>query len=103
LILNPRNRTRYIKAYWPKQWAKLILVTVKKLWEKYKEEVVILTFTITPFSYGASLGSSELLELDEFDCIALSLYAVAWLASKDKYENYNSQELYDPGKARALA
>jgi hypothetical protein len=74
-----------------------------KLWEKYREEVVIPTLTITPFSYGASLGSSELLELDEFDRIALSLYAVARLASEDEYEDYNSQELYDPGKAGALA
>jgi hypothetical protein len=31
LILNPRNRTRYIKAYWPKRWAKPILAIVKKL------------------------------------------------------------------------
>jgi hypothetical protein len=54
-----------------------VLVTVKKLWEKYREEVVILTLTITPFSYGAFLGSSELLKLDEFNRIALSLHAVA--------------------------
>jgi hypothetical protein len=103
LILNPRNRTRYIEAHWPKRWAKPILATVKKLWEKYREEVVIPTPTITPFSYGASLGSSELLELDEFDRIALSLHAVARPASEDEYEDYNSQESYDPGKAGALA
>jgi hypothetical protein len=65
--------------------------------------VVILTLTITPFSYSASLGFSELLELDEFDRIALFLHAVARPASKDKYEDYNSQESYDPGKAGALA
>jgi hypothetical protein len=51
--------------------------------------VVILTPTITPFSYSASLGSSELLELDEFDCITLSLHTVAWPASEDEYKDYN--------------
>ena len=56
-----------------------------------------------PFLYGTSLGSSELLELDEFDRIALSLYIVARPASEDKYKDYNSQESYDPGKRRALA
>jgi hypothetical protein len=65
--------------------------------------VVIPTLTITPFLYGAFLGSSELLKLDEFDCIALFLYTVARPASKDKYKDYNSQESYDPGKAGALA
>jgi hypothetical protein len=65
--------------------------------------VVILTFTITPFSYGAFLGSFELLKLNKFNCIALSLYAVARLASEDKYKDYNSQKSYDPGKAGALA
>jgi hypothetical protein len=65
--------------------------------------VVIPTLTITPFSYGASLGSSELLKLDEFDRIALSLHTVAWPASENEYEDYNSQESYDPGKAGTLA
>jgi hypothetical protein len=90
LILNLWNRTRYIKAYWLKRWAKPILATVKKLWEKYKEEVVILTFIIMSFLYSAFLGSSELLKLDKFDRIVLSLYTVARLASKDKYKDYNS-------------
>ena len=53
--------------------------------------------------YNASSGSSKLLELDEFDCIALSLYIVARLANEDKYKDYNSQESYDPGKAGVLA
>jgi hypothetical protein len=43
-----------------------------------------------PFLYSTSSGSSELLELDEFDQIALSLHTVAQLASEDKYEDYNS-------------
>jgi len=42
-----------------------------------------------PFLYSASLGSSKLLELDEFDCIALSLRVVTRLASKDEYKDYN--------------
>jgi len=40
LILNPANRIRYIKTHWPKKWSKLALVVVKKLWERYREEVV---------------------------------------------------------------
>jgi len=43
-----------------------------------------------PFSYSTSLGSSKLLELDEFNRITLSLHTVARLASKDEYEDYNS-------------
>jgi len=39
LILNLGYRTRYIKTYWPKKWVKPVLVKVKKLWEKYREEV----------------------------------------------------------------
>jgi hypothetical protein len=50
-----------------------------------------------------SSSSCELLELDAFDQIALSLQAVARPASKDKYEDYNSLESYDPGKRGALA
>ena len=56
-----------------------------------------------PFIYGTSLSSSKLLELDKFNRIALSLYIIARLASKDKYKDYNSQESYNPGKRGALA
>jgi len=56
-----------------------------------------------PFSYSTSLGSSKLLELDKFNRIALSLYTIARPASEDEYEDYNSQESYDPGKRGALA
>jgi hypothetical protein len=65
--------------------------------------VIILTLIITPFLYGASLGSSKLLKLNKFNRIALSLYTVAWPASKDEYKDYNSQKSYDPGKAEVLA
>jgi hypothetical protein len=65
--------------------------------------VIILTLTITSFSYGASLGSSKLLKLNKFDRIALSLYTVARPASEDEYKDYNSQESYDLSKAEALA
>ena len=101
LILNPRNRTRYIESNWPKKWGKLALAQVKKLWEKYREEVVVPVSGDILFSYGTS--SYELLELDEFDRIALSLRLVARLASEDEYEDYNSQDSYDPGKRGALA
>jgi hypothetical protein len=64
LILNPACRTRYIETNWPKKWLKPTLVKVKKLWEKYREEV-IPTPTIVPFSYDNP--SRELRELDAFD------------------------------------
>jgi hypothetical protein len=40
--------------------------------------------------------------MDPFDKIALSLYTVARPASEDEYEDYNSQDSYDPGKRGAL-
>jgi len=58
---------------------------------------------IMPFSYSTSLGSSKLLELDEFNRITLSLHTVTRPASKDEYKDYNSQESYDPSKEGALA
>ena len=70
LILNPARRTRYIEMNWPKKWSKPILVKVKKLWERYREEIVPLS-TIVPFSYDNP--SKEVEELDAFDQIALSL------------------------------
>jgi hypothetical protein len=42
LILNPANCTRYIKTHWPKKWSKPALAAVKKLWERYREEVIPL-------------------------------------------------------------
>jgi hAT family C-terminal dimerisation region len=97
LILNPSFRTRYIETNWPKTWAKIVLVKVKKLWEKYREEVAPLP----TFSYGNP--ARELPELDAFDRIALSLCSVNRPASGDEYEDYNLQESYDPGKKGALA
>jgi hypothetical protein len=100
LILNPRNRTRYIKTHWPKKWSKLALIKVKKLWEKYREEAVVIP---TPSAFLYNSSSREPSELDAFDWIALSLRAVARPASEDEYEDYNSLESYDPGKQGALA
>jgi hypothetical protein len=100
LILNPGNRTRYIKTHWPKKWSKLALVKVKKLWEKYREAAIVLS---TPPALSYSSSSCELPELDAFDRIALSLRAVARPASEDEYEDYNSLESYDPSKRGALA
>jgi hypothetical protein len=74
LILNPRNCTRYIKTHWPKKWLKPVLVKVKKLWERYRERAII-TLTLLAFSHDSL--SHEILELDAFDRIALSLTAVA--------------------------
>ena len=100
LILNPARRTRYIKMNWLKKQSKPTLVKVKKLWEKYREEVVPLS-TIIPFLYNNP--SREVRELNAFDQIALSLQQVARPASEDEYEDYNSQESYAPRKAGALA
>ena len=101
LILNPSFRTRYIELHWLKKWRALALAKVKKLWEKYRE-VVIPVLVSTPFSYE-NQNQAEPQELDAFDRIALSLRSIARPASEDEYEDYNSQESYDPGKKGALA
>ena len=100
LILNFGNYTRYIETHWPKKWSKLALVKVKKLWEKYREAAIVLP---TPLALSYSSSSRELPELDTFDRIALSLWAVARPASEDEYEDYNSLELYNPSKRGVLA
>ena len=100
LVLNPGCCTRYIELHWPKKWRALALAKVKKLWEKYRE-VVIPIPTSSPFLYE-NQNQEELQELDAFDQIALSLCSVARPASEDEYEDYNSQESYDPGKKGAL-
>ena len=84
LILNPTRRMRYIEVNWPKKWSKPTLVKVKKLQERYREEVVPLP-TIVPFSYDNP--SREVRELDAFDQIALSLQQVARPASEDEYKD----------------
>jgi hypothetical protein len=100
LILNPRNYTRYIETYWLKKWSKLALIKVKKLWEKYKKETVVIP---TPLAFLYNSLSREPPELNTFDWIALSLKAVARPASKDEYKDYNSLKSYDLGKQGALA
>jgi hAT family C-terminal dimerisation region len=64
--------------------------------------VVIPVPTTTPFSYEDQ-NQAEPQELDTFDRIALSLRSVTRPASEDEYEDYNSQESYEPGKKGALA
>ena len=76
------------------------MAKVKKLWEKYKEEVIVLLITLT-FIYNNP--SYKLLELDAFNRIALSFRLIAQLASKDKYEDYNLFDLYNLSKKGALA
>ena len=100
LVLNPGYCIRYIKTHQPKKWLKLILAKVKKLQEKYREEIVVLPTTLA-FLYNNP--SYKLLELNYFNQIALSLYVVAQLASKDKYKDYNLLESCDPSKKGALA
>ena len=101
LVLNPTFRTRYITLHWPKKWRVLALAKVKLLWERYRE-VVIPISTVIPFSYKTQ-DQVEPQELDAYDRIALSLRSIARPASEDEYEDYNSQESYDPGKKGALA
>jgi hypothetical protein len=100
LILNPGYYMRYIETHWPKKWSKPILAKVKKLWERYREEVIV-PLTTSAFTYGNP--SHELLELNAFNRIALSLRSVTRLASEDEYKDYNSLDSYDPGKKGALA
>jgi len=52
--------------------------------------------TFTTFSYEGT--SKEPRELDTFNQIAQSLGQVARPASEDEFEDYNSQEPYDPSK-----
>jgi len=101
LILNPGCRMRYIELHWPKKWRAPVLAKVKKLWEKYREMVIPVP-TTTPFSYE-NQNQAEPRELDTFDRIVLSLRSVTRPASEDEYEDYNSQESYEPGKKGALA
>ena len=100
LILNPACHIRYIKTHWPRKYIRPALLSAKKLWEKYREEVIPLN--ITPFSYGKQ-PPHELLELNTFNKITLSLRLVTWPVSEDEYKDYNSQESFNPGKKGALA
>ena len=100
LILNPSYYIRYIETYQPKKQLKPILAKVKKLQERYKEEVIV---PLTTLAFTYSNPSYKLLELDTFNRIVLSLCLVARLASKDKYEDYNLLDLYNPSKKGAFA
>jgi hypothetical protein len=75
------------------------LAKVKKLWEKYQEEVQPLP-TLLSFLYNNPLKEPK--KLDPFNQAILSLRSVARPASKDEYKDYNSQELYNPEKKGAL-
>jgi hypothetical protein len=63
LILNPSHCTRYLETHWPKKWHKPALAAVKKLWERYREEVTPLQ-TYPTFLYD---NLAKLKELDTFD------------------------------------
>jgi len=101
LILNPMCRKRYIEVNWPKKWVKPTLAKVKKLWEKFREEVIPPS-AFTLLYDDPTNHYKEPRELDAFDQIALSLQQVARPASEDEYEDYNSQEPCNPGKAGAF-
>ena len=99
LILNPSRRTRYIQSQWPSALAKPTLAKVKKLWERYRDEVQILQPNPLAFQYGSNKVPKD---LDVFEQIALSLQTVTRLASEDEYKDYNSGDSYKPGKIGAL-
>jgi hypothetical protein len=99
LILNPKCYTRYIEIHLLRKWARPTLANVKKLWEKYQEEVHPPQALLT-FSYNSPTQKPK--ELDAFDLIALSLRSVTRPVSEDKYEDYNLQESYAPRKQGAL-
>jgi hypothetical protein len=65
--------------------------------------VVIPIPATTPFLYKNQNQEEAVELLDAYDRIKLSLSTVAKPASKDEYEDYNSQESYDPSKKGALA
>jgi hypothetical protein len=87
LVLNPGNGTRYIEVHWPKKWARPILASVKRLWEKYREAAAVPLLAHTPFSHNPF---QEAPELDAFNRIALSLRTVTRPAGEDEYEGYKS-------------
>jgi hypothetical protein len=62
-------RPTYLKTHWPRKWSRPALAAVKKLWEKYQEEVIFSQANLV-FLYN---NLSEPKELDTFDQIALSL------------------------------
>ena len=64
--------------------------------------MVIPILATTPFSYKNQNQGEAVELLDAYNRIKLSLSAIARLASKDEYKDYNLQELYDPGKKGAL-
>jgi hypothetical protein len=64
--------------------------------------VIIPVPITTPFSYE-NQNQAEPRELDTFDRIVLSFRSVIKLVSEDEYENYNSQESYEPGKKEVFA
>ena len=94
-------RTRYINFYWLRKWRAPVLAKVKKLWERYRE-VKISAPIIIPFSYEKQNKGEAIKPLDTYDRIKASLKTVARPASEDEYEDYNSQESYDPGIKGAL-
>jgi hypothetical protein len=102
LVLNPMFRTRYINLHWLRKWRALALAKVKKLWERYREAKIPALTTI-PFSYEKQNKGEAAKPLDTYDRIKASLETVARPASEDEYEDYNSQESYDPGTKGALA
>jgi hypothetical protein len=105
LVLNPVCYTRYIETHWPRKWTRPVLAKVKELWEKYRTETTFLLVTNPSFSYDNSVQESqEPSELDAFDRIANTLRTtVIRPSSGDEYIDYNSEDLYDPGKKGALA
>ena len=71
------------------------MAKVKKLWEKYWERPITIPILLAFWHKGLS---HEIPELDTYNRIALSLRLEARPISQDEFEDYNSLELYNPGK-----
>jgi hAT family C-terminal dimerisation region len=103
LVLNPAYRKRYIETHWPKKWAKPTLASVKKLWERYRDEGTSMPLETLPLShdYTSQKSTQEPTEPDAFDRIASILRSFARPSSGDEYVDYNSEDSFDPGEEGA--
>jgi hypothetical protein len=82
--------------HWPKKWVNPVLVRVKKLWERYRNEE--LKALIIP----TTSSSQEPKALNIYDRLALVLQSVTRPISGDEYIDFNIEESYNPGKKGAL-
>ncbi len=94
LIFHLNHRIKYIKTFWKKEWQKIILPRVQRLWETYRESEKPIT-SFQTVSYD-KLSQDEYKELDEYDRIVNELNKkVTRPASQDEYDDYCSEVPYE--------